>query len=126
MASTSEVYGKNDQIPFNEEHDLVMGPTSKARWAYACTKAIDEFLALSYHRARGLPVVVVRLFNTVGPRQTGRYGMVLPSFVRQALMGRPITVYRRRHPVALLLLRARCGALPDRPGRKPRGGGPRW
>lgn len=93
VASTSEVYGKNDQIPFSEEHDLVMGPTSKGRWAYACTKAIDEFLALSYHRARGLPVTVVRLFNTVGPRQTGRYGMVLPSFVRQALMGQPITVF---------------------------------
>lgn len=93
VASTSEVYGKNDHVPFAEEHDLVMGPTSKARWAYACSKAIDEFLALAYHRARGLPVVVVRLFNTVGPRQTGRYGMVLPTFVRQALMGRPITVF---------------------------------
>ncbi len=93
VASTSEVYGKNEQVPFGEDHDLVLGPTSKARWSYACSKAIDEFLALAYHRARGLPVVVVRLFNTVGPRQTGRYGMVLPTFVRQALMGRPITVF---------------------------------
>jgi UDP-glucose 4-epimerase len=93
VASTSEVYGKNDSVPFVEDHDLVMGSTSKARWSYACSKAIDEFLALAYHRARGLPVVVVRLFNTVGPRQTGRYGMVLPTFVRQALMGQPITVF---------------------------------
>ena len=93
VASTSEVYGKNEQVPFREDHDLVLGPTSKARWSYACSKAIDEFLALAYHRARGLPVVVVRLFNTVGPRQTGRSGMVLPTFVRQALMGRPITVF---------------------------------
>ena len=91
MASTSEVYGKNEDVPFKEDHDLVMGPTSKARWAYACSKAIDEFLALAYHRARGLPVVVVRLFNTVGPGQTGRYGMVLPTFVQQALSGQAIT-----------------------------------
>eukprot|EP01022_Parablepharisma_sp_SALTPOND_P002723 TRINITY_DN11111_c0_g1_i2.p1 TRINITY_DN11111_c0_g1~~TRINITY_DN11111_c0_g1_i2.p1 ORF type:complete len:809 (-),score=292.58 TRINITY_DN11111_c0_g1_i2:541-2967(-) len=93
VASTSEVYGKNDQVPFGEDHDLVMGPTSKARWSYACSKAIDEFLALAYAKARRLPVVVVRLFNTVGPGQTGRYGMVLPNFVRQALKGQPITVY---------------------------------
>ncbi len=93
ISSTSEVYGKNDQVPFSEEADLVMGATSKARWSYACSKAIDEFLALAYHHARGLPVVVARLFNTVGPRQTGRYGMVLPTFVRQALMGQPITVF---------------------------------
>ncbi len=93
LASTSEVYGKNEAVPFAEDHDLVLGPTSKARWSYACSKAIDEFLALAYHRARGLPVVVARLFNTVGPRQTGRYGMVLPTFVRQALMGKPITVF---------------------------------
>lgn len=93
VASTSEVYGKNDAVPFLEDHDLVMGATSKARWSYACSKAIDEFLALAYHKAQGLPVVVARLFNTVGPRQTGRYGMVLPSFVRQALTGEPITVY---------------------------------
>ena len=93
VASTSEVYGKNDAVPFCEDADLVMGATVKARWSYACSKAIDEFLALAYRQARGLPVVIVRLFNTVGPRQTGRYGMVLPTFVRQALMGRPITVY---------------------------------
>ncbi len=93
VASTSEVYGKNEDVPFKEDHDLVMGPTIKARWAYACSKAIDEFLALAYHRARGLPVVVVRLFNTVGPGQTGRYGMVLPTFVQQALSGQAITVF---------------------------------
>ncbi len=93
VASTSEVYGKNETVPFREDHDLVLGPTMKARWSYACSKAIDEFLALAYWRARRLPVVVARLFNTVGPRQTGRYGMVLPNFVRQALMGRPITVF---------------------------------
>jgi UDP-glucose 4-epimerase len=91
--STSEVYGKSTDIPFREESDLVMGPTYKHRWAYACSKAIDEFLALAYHRERALPVIVVRLFNTVGPRQTGRYGMVIPTFVRQALAGEPITVY---------------------------------
>ena len=93
VASTSEVYGKNDAVPFCEDADLVMGATTKARWSYACSKAIDEFLALAYRQARGLPVVVARLFNTVGPRQTGRYGMVLPTFVRQALMGHPITVF---------------------------------
>ncbi|MFI5176942.1 MAG: NAD-dependent epimerase/dehydratase family protein [Vicinamibacterales bacterium] len=91
--STSEVYGKNTAVPFREDADLVMGPTSKHRWAYACSKALDEFLALAYHRERGLPVIVARLFNTVGPRQTGRYGMVIPTFVRQALAGAPITVY---------------------------------
>jgi len=91
--STSEVYGKSPAVPFNEDADLVMGPTPKHRWAYACSKAIDEFLALAYHRERKLPVVVVRLFNTVGPRQTGRYGMVIPNFVRQALTGAPITVF---------------------------------
>lgn len=91
--STSEVYGKNSAVPFREDADLVMGPTFKHRWAYACSKAIDEFLALAYHRERKQPVVVVRLFNTVGPRQTGRYGMVIPTFVRQALAGEPITVY---------------------------------
>lgn len=93
LASTSEVYGKNRHVPFVEDHDLVMGPTSKGRWSYACSKAIDEFLALAYCRNQGLPVVVTRLFNTVGPGQSGRYGMVLPSFVRQALSGEPITVY---------------------------------
>jgi len=91
--STSEVYGKSRDVPFREDADLVMGPTPKHRWAYACSKAIDEFLALAYHRERGLPVIVVRLFNTVGPRQTGRYGMVIPTFVKQALSGLPITVY---------------------------------
>jgi UDP-glucose 4-epimerase len=91
--STSEVYGKSTAVPFVEGADLVMGPTVKHRWAYACSKAIDEFLALAYHRERRLPVIVVRLFNTVGPRQTGRYGMVIPTFVRQALAGEPITVF---------------------------------
>ncbi len=91
--STSEVYGKSTIVPFREDADLVMGPTVKHRWAYACSKALDEFLALAYYRERGLPVIVVRLFNTVGPRQTGRYGMVIPTFVRQALTGAPITVY---------------------------------
>ena len=91
--STSEVYGKSTSVPFNEETDLVMGPTLKHRWAYACSKALDEFLALAYWKERKLPVVVVRLFNTVGPRQTGRYGMVIPTFVQQALAGAPITVH---------------------------------
>jgi nucleoside-diphosphate-sugar epimerase len=91
--STSEVYGKSKDVPFREDADLVMGPTHKHRWAYACSKAIDEFLALAYHRERKLPVIVVRLFNTVGPRQTGRYGMVIPTFVRQALTGEPLTVF---------------------------------
>jgi UDP-glucose 4-epimerase len=91
--STSEVYGKSTAIPFSEDADLVMGPTPKHRWAYACSKAIDEFLALAYHKEKGLPVIIVRLFNTVGPRQTGRYGMVIPNFVRQAIVGEPLTVY---------------------------------
>jgi UDP-glucose 4-epimerase len=91
--STSEVYGKSTDVPFREDADLVMGPTFKHRWAYACSKAIDEFLALAYYRERHLPVIVVRLFNTVGPRQTGRYGMVIPTFVQQALSDTPITVY---------------------------------
>src|SRR6478735_10160788 len=93
IASTSEVYGKSTDVPFREDADLVLGPSHKHRWAYACSKAIDEFLALAYFRERKLPVIVVRLFNTVGPRQTGRYGMVIPNFVRQALAGEPITVY---------------------------------
>src|SRR3981189_1865740 len=92
-ASTSEVYGKSTNIPFHEDADLVLGPTTKGRWSYAASKALDEFLALSYWKEKGLPVVIVRLFNTVGPRQTGRYGMVLPTFVSQALEGAPITVY---------------------------------
>jgi UDP-glucose 4-epimerase len=91
--STSEVYGKSAAVPFREDADLVLGPTPKARWAYACSKALDEFLALAYFHERRLPVIVVRLFNTVGARQTGRYGMVIPNFVRQALAGDPITVY---------------------------------
>src|SRR5215471_11158129 len=91
--STSEVYGKSLAVPFNEEADLVMGPTSKHRWAYACSKAIDEFLALAYWKEKKLPVVVMRLFNTVGPRQTGRYGMVIPNFVTQALTGSPLWVH---------------------------------
>jgi nucleoside-diphosphate-sugar epimerase len=93
VASTSEVYGKSEDVPFHEEADLVMGPTSKGRWSYACSKAIDEFLALAYHKEKHLPVVIARLFNTVGPRQTGRYGMVVPNFVKQALLAHPITVY---------------------------------
>lgn len=93
IASTSEVYGKSTKIPFCETDDLVLGSTYNSRWAYACSKAIDEFLALAYFRERRLPVTIVRFFNTVGPRQTGRYGMVLPTFVRQALMNEPVTVY---------------------------------
>jgi UDP-glucose 4-epimerase len=93
VASTSEVYGKSDDVPFREDADLVMGPTPKHRWAYACSKAIDEFLALAYWKERKLPVIIVRFFNTVGPRQTGQYGMVIPNFVRQALAGEPITVF---------------------------------
>lgn len=93
VASTSEVYGKNTQVPFREDADLVLGPTVKNRWSYAASKALDEFLALSYWKEKKQPVVIGRLFNTVGPRQTGRYGMVLPNFVGQALEGAPITVY---------------------------------
>ena len=93
LSSTSEVYGKSDRVPFREEDDLRFGPTSHARWAYACSKALDEWLALAWHQEAGLPVVIARLFNTVGPRQTGRYGMVLPSFAAQALRGEPLTVY---------------------------------
>lgn len=92
-ASTSEVYGKNTNVPFHEDADLVLGPTTKGRWSYAASKALDEFLALSYWKEKRLPVVIARLFNTVGPRQTGRYGMVLPTFVRQAIEGTPISVY---------------------------------
>jgi UDP-glucose 4-epimerase len=93
IASTSEVYGKSADVPFREDADLVLGPTEKHRWAYACSKMIDEFLALAYYKERKLPIVIVRLFNTVGPRQTGQYGMVIPNFVRQALAGHPITVF---------------------------------
>jgi UDP-glucose 4-epimerase len=93
IASTSEVYGKRTNVPFHEDDDLVLGPTSRGRWSYACSKAIDEFLALAYWREKKVPTVVARFFNTVGPRQTGRYGMVVPTFVRQALNGEEITVY---------------------------------
>jgi UDP-glucose 4-epimerase len=93
VASTSEVYGLSTEIPFREDGNLVMGATTKGRWSYACSKAIDEFLALAYWREKKLPTVIVRLFNTVGPRQTGQYGMVIPTFVKQALAGRPITVF---------------------------------
>jgi UDP-glucose 4-epimerase len=93
LASTSEVYGKSASVPFTEDADLVLGPTAKHRWAYACSKLIDEFLALAYWKERKLPVIILRLFNTVGPRQTGQYGMVIPNFVRQALAGHPITVF---------------------------------
>ncbi|CAG0989815.1 UDP-glucose 4-epimerase [Gammaproteobacteria bacterium] len=93
VASTSEVYGKSTRVPFREDHDLQLGPTSHSRWAYACSKALDEWLSLAYAHEKGVPVIVVRFFNTVGPRQTGRYGMVLPNFARQALRNEPITVY---------------------------------
>jgi UDP-glucose 4-epimerase len=93
IASTSEVYGKSTQVPFHEDADLVLGATNMGRWAYAASKALDEFLALSYWKEKKQPVVVARFFNTVGPRQTGRYGMVLPNFVSQALNAKPITVY---------------------------------
>ncbi|HEX9027683.1 MAG TPA: GDP-mannose 4,6-dehydratase, partial [Anaerolineales bacterium] len=93
IASTSEVYGKGNHLPFREDDDVVLGPTSRSRWSYAASKMVDEFLGLAYHREKGLPVVVFRLFNTVGPRQTGRYGMVIPRFVQQALRGDPLTVY---------------------------------
>ena len=93
IASTSEVYGLSDHVPFREDGNLVMGATTKGRWSYACSKAIDEFLALAYWREKKLPTIVVRLFNTVGPRQTGQYGMVIPTLVKQALAGRPLTVF---------------------------------
>lgn len=93
IASSSEVYGKSNKIPFDEDDDTIMGSTAKSRWSYACSKAIDEFLALAYWREKKLPTTIVRLFNTVGPRQTGRYGMVIPRFVQQALTNEPITIY---------------------------------
>ncbi len=93
IASTSEVYGKSSRTPFKEDADLVLGPTLNSRWAYACSKALDEWLALAYGREKGVPVIITRFFNTVGPRQTGRYGMVLPTFARQALAGEPLTVF---------------------------------
>jgi UDP-glucose 4-epimerase len=93
ITSTSEVYGLSEQVPFREDGNLVMGATTKGRWSYACSKAIDEFLALAYHREKKLPAIITRLFNTVGPRQIGRYGMVVPTLVSQALEGKPLTVY---------------------------------
>jgi UDP-glucose 4-epimerase len=93
IASTSEVYGKSTHVPFREDHDLQLGPTSHSRWAYACSKALDEWLALAYAREKKVPVIITRFFNTVGPRQTGQYGMVLPNFARQALAGDPIRVF---------------------------------
>jgi UDP-glucose 4-epimerase len=93
LASTSEVYGKSTKIPFSESDDLLIGPSNKGRWSYACSKLMDEFLGIAYWKEHKLPVVVARLFNTVGPRQTGRYGMVIPNFVRQALTNKPLTVY---------------------------------
>lgn len=93
LTSTSEVYGNSQKIPFREDHNPVLGLTNNGRWSYACTKALDEFLGLAYYQQYGLPVIVVRLFNTVGPRQAGRYGMVLPRFVQQALKNLPLTVY---------------------------------
>jgi UDP-glucose 4-epimerase len=93
IASTSEVYGLSEDVPFREDGNLVLGPTTKGRWSYACSKAIDEFLALAYWRERALPTIIARLFNTVGPRQTGQYGMVVPTFIKQALTARPITIH---------------------------------
>jgi UDP-glucose 4-epimerase len=93
LTSTSEIYGKSDKVPFAEDDDRVLGPTTRSRWSYSTSKAVDEFLALAYHKERALPVLIVRLFNTIGPRQTGRYGMVVPRFVGQALAGQPLTVY---------------------------------
>ena len=93
LTSTSEVYGKSQKVPFKEEDDLLIGPPDKGRWSYACSKAVDEFLAMAYWSEKKLPTVIVRLFNTIGPRQTGQYGMVVPTFIRQALAGEPITVF---------------------------------
>jgi UDP-glucose 4-epimerase len=93
VASTSEVYGKSAKVPFHEDDDISLGPTSHSRWAYACSKALDEWLAFAYEREKDLPIIIARFFNTVGPRQTGRYGMVLPTFVSQALAGEPLTVF---------------------------------
>lgn len=93
ITSTSEIYGKNEKIPFSENEDIIIGSPKKKRWSYACTKAIDEFLSLAFYQEKKLPVIIVRLFNTVGPRQSGRYGMVIPRFVKQALKGKPITVF---------------------------------
>ena len=118
ITSSSEVYGKGNNLPFREDDDVVLGPTSRSRWAYAASKMVDEFLALAYYREKGLPVVIVRLFNTVGPRQTGQYGMVVPRFVQQALRGENLTVYgdgrqsrcflHVRDAVAALIALAEC------------------
>ncbi|MDR1324020.1 MAG: GDP-mannose 4,6-dehydratase [Candidatus Margulisbacteria bacterium] len=97
IASTSEVYGKSNKFPFSEADDTIMGATDKSRWSYAYAKAIDEFMALAYHQEKKLPALVVRFFNTVGPRQTGRYGMVIPNFVRQALLNEDITIFGDGH-----------------------------
>jgi len=124
LASTSEVYGKGSKIPFSEDDDIVLGPTSKSRWGYSASKMIDEFLGLAYHREHGLPVVPFRLFNTAGPRQSGRYGMVIPRFMGQALRGEPITIFgdgtqRRCFCDVDDALRAIVGLAehPDAPGR---------
>ncbi|HPP67152.1 MAG TPA: GDP-mannose 4,6-dehydratase, partial [bacterium] len=93
FTSTSEIYGKNEKVPFNEEDDMILGPPSRKRWGYACSKALDEFLAFAYAETKSLRVIIVRLFNTVGPRQTERYGMVLPNFIKQALSNQPITIF---------------------------------
>lgn len=93
LTSTSEVYGKSSKVPFSEDDDLVLGPTNKSRWSYGCSKAIDEFLAIAYWKEKGLPVIIARLFNTIGPRQTGRYGMVVPRFIKCALVNEPIPIY---------------------------------
>jgi UDP-glucose 4-epimerase len=93
LTSTSEIYGKNTKVPFDEEADRILGPTTRSRWSYSCAKAIDEFLALAFHKERHLPIVITRLFNTVGPRQMGQYGMVVPRFVESALQGKPLRVY---------------------------------
>ena len=123
IASTSEVYGKNGKAAFREDDDTVSGPTTKSRWSYATSKALDEFLALAYWKERRLPVVIGRLFNTVGPRQTGRYGMVLPTFVSQALEGVPLTVYGTRQTESLLWIRRRRRrGHPAARGRRWRGG----
>ena len=124
IASTSEVYGKSTDVPFREDADLVMGATVKHRWAYACSKAIDEFLALAYYKERGLPVIIVRFFNTVGPRQTGQYGMVLPSFVQPGARGRADHGLRRRNPVAQLHVRRRRRGMPDEARERAEGGRP--
>jgi UDP-glucose 4-epimerase len=97
LASTSEVYGKGTRVPFAEDDDRLLGPTTKSRWSYSDSKAIDEFLGLAYHKQYGLPVIIARFFNTVGPRQSGRYGMVIPRFVQQALAGKPLSVYGDGH-----------------------------